>query len=186
LNINTLEIDAAPKTAVPKLSGLPTTPMTATFAPGHASGTHPTRQPRGPPPLDEITAKPTSKMEGSKNFVSRQRRRAVFKLVSAGIERRGNRPAGTGTMTPVSENEASYAFEDGNDSVTSSLSGRQSLASLRGGTDSPRDYSTSSISGDEGLGGKFVEVKKVSPTVGGLKTPQMILDAAEKRKSALF
>jgi len=183
LNINTVDLDNAsgPKTAVPKLGNLPTTPMTATFAPGHASGTHPTRQPRGPPPLDEITAKPTSKIEGSKNFVSRQRRRAVFKLVSAGIERRGNAPArsasgtGTGTMTPVSENEASYVFEDHEGSVGSSLSGRQSLQSLR-------SVGEVSVSGDESAGGRFVEVRKVP---GGLK-PQGIFEAAEKRKSALF
>lgn len=180
LNVNTLDLDAsAPKTAVPKLSNLPTTPMTATFAPGHASGTHPTRQPRGPPPLDEITAKPTSKIEGSKNFVSRQRRRAVFKLVNAGIERRGNTSArtgsGTGTMTPVSENEASYVFEE-QESVGSSLSGRQSIQSLR-------SVGEVSVSGDEGAGGRFVEVKR--PVNGGLK-PQQIFEAAEKRKSAMF
>lgn len=186
LNANGLEIDTnAPKTSVPKLSNIPTTPMTATFAPGHASGTHPSRQPRGPPPLDEVKAKPTSKFEGSKNFASRQRRRAIFKIVTAGAERRGAaRSSGSagGTMTPVSENEATYNFDDSH-SCTSSLSGKQSLQSLRAGDESPKEYSGSSVSGDEGLGGRFVEIKKSS---GGLKTPQMILDAAEKRKSAMF
>ncbi|RPA88254.1 hypothetical protein BJ508DRAFT_300607 [Ascobolus immersus RN42] len=180
-----LEIDTnGPKTSVPKLSGLPTTPMTATFAPGHASGTHPSRQPRGPPPIEEVKAKPTSKIEGSKNFASRQRRRAVFKLVTAGAERRGATRSGAtgGTMTPVSENEATYSFDDGA-SCSSSLSGKNSHASLRVGNESPKDYSGSSVSGDEGLGGRYVEIKKPS---GGLKTPQMILDAAEKRKSAMF
>jgi hypothetical protein len=85
-------------------------------------------------------------------------------------------------MTPVSENEATYNFDDGA-SCSSSLSGKNSHASLRVGNESPKDYSGSSVSGDEGLGGRFVEIKKPS---SGLKTPQMILGAAEKRKSAMF
>lgn len=183
LNITQLDIEAPPKTSVPKISGLPSTPMTATFAPGYASGTHPTRQPRGPPPFEEIKDKPTSKIEGSKNFATRQRKRAVSKLVSAGIERRGNRSTsgfGPGSMTPVSENEAS-AFEDGF-SVGSGLSGRQSMVSLKSGVNSPKEYSGSE-NGDEGLGGRYVEVKR---STSGLKTPHLVLDAAEKRKSAMF
>ena len=66
------------------------TPMTGTFGPGQArAGDHPIRQPRGPPSLEELVAKPTSNHEGSKNFVTRQRRRAVNNLVKAGLERRG-------------------------------------------------------------------------------------------------
>ncbi|KAF8467272.1 hypothetical protein BDZ91DRAFT_138819 [Kalaharituber pfeilii] len=183
INANNVEIEEAPKTSVPKLSMLPATPSTATFAPGHASGTHPIRQPRGPPSFEEIKAKPTTKHEGSKNFATRQRRKAVFRLITAGLERRGNRATSGGTMTPVSENDGGFTFEDG-DSVTSSLSGRQSLQSLREGPDSPPGYSASSLSGDEGiLGGKLVEIKESS---GGLRTPHLVLDAAEKRRSALF
>lgn len=87
-------------------------------------------------------------------------------------------------MTPVSENDGGFTFEDG-ESVTSSLSGRQSLQSLRGGPESPPVYSASSLSGDEGtLGGKFVEVKE--STSGGLRTPHLNLDATEKRRSSHF
>lgn len=184
VNANNVEIEEDPKTSVPKFSMLPATPQTATFAPGHASGTHPVRQPRGPPSLEDIMAKPTSKHEGSKNFATRQRKKAVFKLITAGLERRGNRYTNSGTMTPVSENDGGFTFEEG-DSVTSSLSGRQSLQSLRGGQDSPPVYSASSLSGDEGtLGGKFVEVRE--SIARGHCMPQAFLDAADKRRSAMF
>lgn len=184
VNANNVEVEEAPKTSVPRLSMLPATPQTATFAPGHASGSHPIRQPRGPPNLEEIMAKPTSKHEGSKNFATRQRKKAVFKLITAGLERRGNRYTNGGTMSPVSENDGGFTFEEG-DSVTSSLSGRQSLQSLRGGQDSPPVYSASSLSGDEGtLERKFVEVRE--SIAGGLCTPQAFLDIADKRRSALF
>src|SRR5208282_3704792 len=64
-------------------------PMTGSFGPGQArAGEHPIRQPRGPPLLQELEEKPTSKHEGSKNFATRQRRRAVHDLVRAGRERR--------------------------------------------------------------------------------------------------
>lgn len=53
------------------------------------TGEHPLRQPRGPPLLQELQEKPTSKFEGSKNFVIRQRRRAVNDLVRAGFARTG-------------------------------------------------------------------------------------------------
>ena len=182
VNANNVEIEEAPKTSIPKFSMLPATPQTATFAPGHASGTHPVRQPKGPPNFEEIKAKPTTKHEGSKNFATRQRRKAVFRLITAGLERRGNRSTTGGTMTPVSENDGGFTFEDG-ESVTSSLSGRQSLQSLRGGPDSPPVYSASSLSGDEGtLGGRFIEVKESI----ALRTPNLALDAGEKRRSALF
>lgn len=88
-------------------------------------------------------------------------------------------------MTPVSENEATYSFDDG-DSCASSLSGKQSRGSLRVGNESPKEYSGSDVSGDESVGGRFVEIKTSN---SGLKTPQMIFDAAEnaeKRRSAMF
>lgn len=53
------------------------------------TGEHPTRQPRGPPLLQELEEKPTSKHEGSKNFAIRQRRLAVHDLVRAGFVRGG-------------------------------------------------------------------------------------------------
>ncbi|KAI4233903.1 MAG: hypothetical protein L6R40_006935 [Gallowayella cf. fulva] len=135
-----------PKTGVPKSAGFPQTPMTGTFGPGQArAGDHPVRQPRGPPSLEELVAKPTSKHEGSKNFATRQRRRAVNNLVKAGMERRGaSRGSGSmdsfGCMTPASEGDHAFSVSsDGDsDSVRSgsgsgsgSLSGKPSLGSLR-------------------------------------------------------
>jgi len=82
-------------------------------------------------------------------------------------------------MTPVSENEGS-GFEDA-ESVSSSLSGRASRTSIRGG-DSPQDYSASSVSGDESVGAKQVEIKEC----GGLKAPRLVFCSATKRNSAQF
>lgn len=139
---NTSTAPEAPKTGVPKSAGFPQTPMTGTFGPGQArAGDHPVRQPRGPPSLEELIAKPTSKHEGSKNFATRQRRRAVNNLVRAGIERRGaSRGGGSmdslGSLTPASEGEINFSVgSDGeSDSIrsgSSSLSGKPSLGSLR-------------------------------------------------------
>ena len=129
------------KTTLPKSAGFPQTPMTGTFGPGQSrAGEHPIRQPRGPPSLEELTAKPTAKYEGSKNFATRQRRRAVHNLVRAGLERRGaSRGSGSfdslGSMTPASDSEITFSVSSDNDSETmgshgGSLSGRPSLGSL--------------------------------------------------------
>lgn len=105
INTNGASVDG-PKTAYPRTPGLPQTPMTGTFGPGQGrAGEHPVRQPRGPPPFEELAVKPTSKHDGSKNFVTRQRRRAVNSLVRAGIERRGGRAGSNDSQTPVSEKE---------------------------------------------------------------------------------
>ncbi|KAI9646654.1 hypothetical protein NHQ30_004651 [Ciborinia camelliae] len=59
---------------------------------GHA-GEHPIRQPLGPPPIEELKAKPTTKFAGSKNF-------ATFSNLSpAGSEHR-NAPLYTPPKTP--------------------------------------------------------------------------------------
>ncbi|KAJ5668573.1 uncharacterized protein N7477_007143 [Penicillium maclennaniae] len=121
----------------PRSAALPPTPATGTFAPGHSrAGEHPIRQPRGPPSLEDLVAKPTSKYEGSKNFATRQRRRAVHNLVRAGIERRGDTRSygynsSGGTNTPASEKE--FTFSDGDDATvrSGSLSSKPSLGSLR-------------------------------------------------------
>jgi hypothetical protein len=64
--------------------------VTGNKGPGQSrTGEHPLRQPRGPPLLQELQEKPTSKFEGSKNFVIRQRRRAVNDLMRAGFARTG-------------------------------------------------------------------------------------------------
>lgn len=132
-NIDTAKanIGAGPRSAV-----LPPTPATGTFGPGQArAGEHPIRQPRGPPSLEDLLAKPTSKHEGSKNFATRQRRRAVHNLVRAGIERRGDTRSfgysSGGTNTPASEKE--FTFSDGDDATvrSGSLSSKPSLGSLR-------------------------------------------------------
>ncbi|KAL8694771.1 MAG: hypothetical protein Q9218_000617 [Villophora microphyllina] len=135
-------VPEGPKTGVPKSVGFPQTPITGTFGPGQArAGDHPIRQPRGPPSLEELIAKPTSKHEGSKNFATRQRRRAVNNLVRAGIERRGaSRGSGSmdslGSMTPASEGDITFSIpSDGeSESVKSgsgSLYGEPSLGGLR-------------------------------------------------------
>lgn len=129
--------NTAVNNAVPKTAALPQTPATGTFGPGQGrAGEHPIRQPRGPPSLEELVAKPTSKHEGSKNFATRQRRRAVHNLVRAGIERRGDTRSfgyhsSGGTNTPSSEKE--FTFSDGDDATvrSGSLSSKPSLGSLR-------------------------------------------------------
>ncbi|KAJ6014728.1 hypothetical protein N7540_009319 [Penicillium herquei] len=121
----------------PRSAVFPPTPATGTFGPGQArAGEHPIRQPRGPPSLEDLLAKPTSKHEGSKNFATRQRRRAVHNLVRAGIERRGDTRSygyhsSGGTNTPASEKE--FTFSDGDDATvrSGSLSSKPSLGSLR-------------------------------------------------------
>ena len=130
------------KANLPRSAGFPQTPMTGTFGPGQSrAGDHPIRQPRGPPSLEELIAKPTAKHEGSKNFATRQRRRAVHNLVRAGLERRGaSRGSGSidsiGSITPASESEITFSVSSDNesDSVRShggSLSGKPSVGSLR-------------------------------------------------------
>jgi len=120
-----------PKSGVPKSAGFPQTPMTGTFGPGQArAGDHPVRQPRGPPSLEELVQKPTSNHEGSKNFVTRQRRRAVNNLVRAGMERRGasrgsnsidgNEPLDSaGSGTPSSECDITFSISSESDSESS-------------------------------------------------------------------
>ncbi|KAI9799759.1 MAG: hypothetical protein M1833_003878 [Piccolia ochrophora] len=128
-----------PKTSVPRSAGFPQTPLTGSFGPGqNRAGEHPVRQPRGPPPLEELKEKPTSKYEGGQNFATRRRRRAVHSLVRAGMERRGARGSASAgsaeTMTPVSESEITFSFSSDNDSDSLGsgvLSGKPSLGSLR-------------------------------------------------------
>ncbi|KAK2758948.1 hypothetical protein FQN54_003046 [Arachnomyces sp. PD_36] len=161
----------------PKSAGFPATPQTGTFGPGQGrAGEHPIRQPRGPPSLEELVAKPTSKHEGSKNFATRQRRRAVHNLVRAGIERRGeSRSSGHnstgGSATPASETEFTFSASDNDDPATrsGSLSSKPSLGSLRaaasGAIGSERkEKDRGSVDSlyspaDEGLAGKLNEIR---------------------------
>ena len=133
------------KSTLPKSAGFPQTPLTGTFGPGQSrAGDHPIRQPRGPPSLEELIAKPTAKHEGSKNFATRQRRAAVHNLVRAGMERRGaSRGSGSfdsmSSTTPASESEITFSISSDNDSDgmgshRGSLSGKPSAGSLRSTT----------------------------------------------------
>ena len=202
------------KSGVPKSAGFPQTPMTGTFGPGQArAGEHPIRQPRGPPSLEELIAKPTTKCEGSKNFATRQRRRAVHNLVRAGMERRvASRGSGSidsvGSMTPSSEKEITFSISsdndsDSNNSRSGSLSGKPSIGSLRaaanGAIGSERkelkersrerssvdsSYTSSSISSEESsLIGGKLAEVRVEER---RKTPLLVLTNAEKRKSSVF
>lgn len=91
------------KSAGLKTVSVPPTPVTAGYGPGQGrAGEHPVRQPRNPPSLDELKSKPTSKHEGSKNFVARTRRSAINNLVRAGLERR-KEARSSGSVSPISE-----------------------------------------------------------------------------------
>lgn len=168
------EVNAAvsegPKSAFTRPVGFPATPQTGTFGPGNArAGEHPIRQPRGPPPFEELLAAPTQKHENSKNFVSRQRRSAVHSLVKAGIERRGigrqnSTDSCSAVTSPSSEVEVVFGVpSDGDDrsirSGSASLSGKASFSSLRASANAAigsemkrereRKASGDSTSGDE-------------------------------------
>ncbi|KAL2408476.1 hypothetical protein ABEF93_003888 [Exophiala dermatitidis] len=189
-----------------KTAGFPQTPATGTFGPGQGrAGEHPVRQPKGPPLLQELQEKPTSKHEGSKNFATRQRRRAVHDLVRAGRERRSDgRQSGSGAGTPGSENEFNFSVSSDSDSVlagSTTLSSKPSLGSLRAAAngaigseikeksrerssvDSFGPASARSFSSDEGspMGTGFVEVEPIRRN-----TPRLVLSNAEKRKSVFF
>ena len=209
--------DASNEGPKSRSAGFPQTPSTGTFGPGQArAGEHPIRQPRNPPPFEELQVSPTTKHEGSKNFATRQRRRAVHSLVRAGIERRGVRTGSGGSMTPVSETDIAFSLSSDNDSDSvhsggsGSLSGKPSIGSLRAAANGAigserkemkersRDctsidgcYTANSLSSDEGvgIGGQLVEVRveESKPASGERrKMPLLVLTSAEKRKSSMF
>ncbi|EON69124.1 hypothetical protein W97_08310 [Coniosporium apollinis CBS 100218] len=205
-----IQISDGPRSSISRPGGIPPTPQTGTFGPGQArAGEHPVRQPRGPPPMEELVAAPTTKHEGSKNFATRQRRRAVHSLVRAGIERRGARTGSGGSMTPVSDNEFQFSLPSDNDSDSArsggSLSGKPSIGSLRaaasGAIGSERkasrernsgdNWTANSVSSDEGasVGGRLLEVRpeENKPLPSERRTmPRFIINSAEKRKSGMF
>ncbi|KAL6715455.1 hypothetical protein ACLMJK_006416 [Lecanora helva] len=203
---NIINTSDGPKSGVPKTAGFPQTPMTGTFGPGqNRAGDHPVRQPRGPPSLEELIDKPTSKHEGSKNFVTRQRRRAVNNLVRAGLDRRAA-SRGSNSIdsvgTPSSECDITFSISSDNDSDSiggrSESSGRPSPigserkemeARSRERNSSGTPFTTASISSEEGtIGGRMVEVKMEGRenSDGQRKAPLLVLTSAEKRKSAVF
>jgi hypothetical protein len=129
LSINTEE---PLKTAGPKTATFPMTPMTATgsYGPGQArAGEHPVRQPRNPPSMDELKAKPTAKHEGSKNFVARTRRSAIHNLVRAGLERR-KEARSSGSISPISEDTEEPELVETPMTDNGSDSGRSGSGSL--------------------------------------------------------
>tara|TARA_R110002003_G_scaffold171_8_gene13924 strand:+ start:8055 stop:9692 length:1638 start_codon:yes stop_codon:yes gene_type:complete len=210
-NLSSLAVDAkaqtpdGPRSAFVRPVGFPATPMTGTFGPGQArAGEHPLRQPRGPPSIEDLREKPTTKHEGSKNFATRQRRQAVGNLVRAGIGRRTQR-TGSGSASPDSDTFPSS--DNDSDSVRSggsgSLSGKPSIGSLRAVANGAigserkaskerscdrasinRSYTADSVSSDDGasIGGGLVEVRPAEQR----RMPKLILTSAEKRKSTMF
>ncbi|KAH8785548.1 hypothetical protein F5883DRAFT_88331 [Diaporthe sp. PMI_573] len=120
-----------PRSAGPKTANFPLTPMTGGYGPGQArAGEHPIRQPRGPPSIEELKAKPSAKHEASKNFAARTRRSALNNLMRAGIERRKVSSTGSsGSISPISETaeEAQGLLTD-----NESESGRSGSGSLNG------------------------------------------------------
>lgn len=164
-----------PKSAyILRNSGIPPTPLTGTFGPGQArAGEHPIRQPRGPPAIDELKAKPTTKFEGSKNFVARQRRQALSNLVKAGLGRRVRPGSGSaGSMTPVSESELTFSIPSDNDS--------DSGHSAHGAIGSERKSSREQLRGDALEDAAVSEAKKT-------RVPLLALaNAASKRNSAVY
>jgi len=170
-------------------SVFPQPPMTGTFGPGAArAGEHPTRQPRGPPPLEELTAAPTSKHEGSKNFAARQRRRALDSLTRAGNVRRGVSRSSGGS--PLSDAE-SYFPLDGEDASAAQGCRKMSpigseMQEKRGSHGSADGYFglISSASSSDEEASMFRPPPTPATPVGERKKMMMgVLNAAEKRKS---
>lgn len=119
-----------PKSAGPKTANFPLTPLTGGYGPGQArAGEHPIRQPRGPPSIEELKAKPSAKHEASKNFAARTRRSALNNLMKAGLERRKVSSTGSsGSISPISETaEEAQGLTD-----NESESGRSGSGSLNG------------------------------------------------------
>jgi hypothetical protein len=144
----TVATEEIPQSAGPRSAAFPISPLPTGYGPGQArAGEHPVRQPRGPPAIDELRAKPTAKHEGSKNFAARTRRSAVHNLVRAGLERRKGTGSSTGSMSPVSETaeEAGTPLTD-----NESDSGRSGSGSLSGDAEPSLASSRTSTSGSWG------------------------------------
>jgi hypothetical protein len=121
----------APRSAGPRTPSFPQTPLTGGFMPGqNRAGEHPIRQPRNPPPMDELVAKPTAKHEGSKNFAARTRRSAVSSLVRAGLGRRNGTSSSIGSVatSPTSETADGLVSSPVMDDSDSERSGSGSLS----------------------------------------------------------
>lgn len=194
-----------PKATVPRTAGFQPTPTTGTFGLGMGrAGEHPIRQPRGPPPLEELVASPTSKHEGSKNFATRQRRRAVHNLVRAGNERRSGRSGSGDAGTPCSETELSFMVSDADSEGSGSggsSSGKSSLSAI--GSEwkelkerslerksTPRANATPSPSGNGNSSNSYLYVAEARPdfaaAVKGEDPSAAFRRESEKRKTPLL
>ncbi|KAL5628130.1 hypothetical protein BROUX41_002878 [Berkeleyomyces rouxiae] len=196
------EMTEDPKSAGPKSNAFPTN-ASGTYGPGQArAGEHPVRQPRGPPSIEELRAKPTAKFEGSKNFATRTRRSAVHNLVRAGLVRRKGTSSSTGSMSPVSETaeEADTPITD-----NESDSGRSGSGSLAGdaesrinirsapsgwgaiGSDRPnsrsKDRKHDNLVEDQSFAGIFKNAGREVEGQDQRKAPMLVLTSAEKRKT---
>ncbi|PHH54796.1 hypothetical protein CFIMG_007741RA00001 [Ceratocystis fimbriata CBS 114723] len=196
------EITEDPKSAGPKSNSFPAN-ASGTYGPGQArAGEHPVRQPRGPPSIEELRAKPTAKFEGSKNFATRTRRSAVHNLVRAGLVRRKGTSSSTGSMSPVSETaeEADTPITD-----NESDSGRSGSGSLAGdaesrvntrsppsgwgaiGSDRPnsrsKDRKSENCVEDHSFAGIFKNAGREVEGQDQRKAPMLVLTSAEKRKT---
>lgn len=204
-----------PKSAGPKTANFPLTPATGSYGPGQArAGEHPIRQPRGPPSLDELKAKPTAKHEGSKNFAARTRRSALSNLMRAGNLRRKGTSSSAGSMSPVSESAEESATPITDNDSDSGRSGSgildgemecgDSQTSASGswgaiGSDRPssRQKTTrGSVDGSvsESESNSFAEVfkngaartaKEQEQAGAQRKAPRLVLTSVEKRKTTL-
>ncbi|KAE9966294.1 hypothetical protein EG327_000165 [Venturia inaequalis] len=183
LNNPTIITDGPKSAYLPRTVGVPPTPLTGTFGPGQGrAGEHAMRQPRGPPAIEELKEKPTTKFDGSKNFATRQRRQALSSLVRAGLERRVRPGSGSnGSMTPVSETELTFSIPSDNDSDSGrSLSGKQSIGSLRAAAHGAIGGERKSMSPVSSEDGRPFEQRRI-------RTPLLALaNAAEKRRSVNF
>jgi hypothetical protein len=209
-SFSTIRTDGILGNSGPKSATIPPTPMTGSFAPGQGqAGVKPIRQPRNPTNVNELMEAPTSKHAGSKNFVTRQRRRAVQDLVKAGRERQVDpRQSGSEGGTPASEAEYNFSVSssDNDDLLAAkfgspsagSVSKKTSFGSLhagavgvigserkdksreRGSVDSTSTYSVKSLSSDEGAS-LGGSMAELEPS--RRKAPMMVLSRAEKRKS---
>ena len=198
-----------PKSSALRTSDFPRTPMTGGFGPGQARiGEHPSRQPRGPPPMEDLTSKPTSKHAGSKNFAARARRTAWDKIRRAGIERSTGRPGSSGSSTPANDGEPALpsSLEGDADTLTAGSTALPSIQTHGALPQIPR-----SVIGSERK--EFQERLKVRrvQTISGMaaddscaslsmgmtaamddqvsldrKTPLLVLTTAEKRRSAFL
>ncbi|KAI3326394.1 hypothetical protein HD806DRAFT_405430 [Xylariaceae sp. AK1471] len=219
-NVNkgiTVSSDESPLSTGPKTASFPLSPLpNGGYGPGQArAGEHPIRQPRGPPALDELRAKPTARHEGSKNFAARTRRSAVHNLMKAGLVRRKGTGSSCGSMSPVSESAEEVGTpltdneSDSGHSGSGSLSGdaEPSLASSRTsasgswgaiGSDRPSsrqksrrsvDSQVSTGEGDNSFASVFKNGSqrqgKTESQAGQRKAPRLVLTSAEKRKGGI-